>query len=502
VTVAAIDAGTTGVRCMLVDSKGAVLGLGRRPWGYSTPPNLEIAKEFDASEFWKLTCAAVTDALAVSKVAPSEIKAVATTSQRHGAVFLDARNDAVYAGPNIDARGAMTQYVIEDEMGSAYQEITGCWPPLMYSPTRLAWFEEEDPGAFSKIRKILSISDWLTHCLSGEFVTEPSAASGTGFLDVRTKSWSSEVMALLGVDDDMLPDIRQAGDVVGQVSSEAAKETGFAAGTRVVQGGSDTSCALLAASAADGEITVIAGSTTPVMLVVNRPICSADQAVWTGCHVVEGRWILESNATLTGSYLDWLVRLLCERSKDPKECAALIYDDLSSIVDSVPVGSNDTFIALGPSIMDCRRMTDIPQARMFFPQPALPQVTPLSSASLIRGVIENIAYAVRGNIEQLERYGVASCIKTVGGMTKSDIWASLLANVVGRPIEWPVESEGSLLGAAICASVGAEVYDGLGDAMQEMVHWRKQRAPDKQSERYNSYYQRWRDIWCRGDDHA
>jgi sugar (pentulose or hexulose) kinase len=500
--VASIDAGTTGVRCMIAGPNGEVLGLGRRPWGYRTPPDLEIAKEFDASEFWKLACAAIRDALSASKISPSDIQAVATTSQRHGAVFLDAEGEAVYAGPNIDARGAMTQYVIEDEMGAAYQEITGCWPPLMFSPARLAWFEEEDPDALSRIHKILPISDWLTYCLSGEYVTEPSAASGTGLLDVRTKCWSAEVMALVNVGDDMLPEICQAGDVVGRVSSKAAKETGLAAGMEVVQGGSDTSCALLAANAAEGEITVIAGSTAPVMLVVDRPICSADQAIWTGCHAVDGQWILESNATLTGAYLEWVVRLLCERSENPGACAASIYNDLSLIVNSVPTGSNDTFIALGPSVMDCRRMTDIPQARMFFPQPALPQVTPLSSASLIRGVMENIAYAVRGNIEQLEEYGVASRTKTVGGMTKSDAWASLLANVASRPIEWPLEPEGSLLGAAVCASVGARAYDNLHDAMQKMVHWRQPTTPDGTSEHYNSYYGRWREIWCRGDDDA
>ena len=498
-TVASIDAGTTGVRCMLVGSNGKVKGIGRRSWSYTTPPDLEIAKEFDTAEFWKLTCEATREALKRSRTDPSDIKAVATTSQRHGAVFLDEAGTTLYAGPNIDARGAMTQYVIEDEMGSAYQEITGCWPPLMFAPARLAWFEEEEPEKFCRIRHVLPISDWLTYSLSGEAVTDPSAASGTGFLDIRKKTWSGEVAELIGVDVSILPSIVDAGLVVGHITDSAAQSTGFSPETLIVQGGSDTSCALLAAQAAQGEITVIAGSTTPVMLLVDSPICSAEQAVWTGCHIGGQLWVLESNATLTGANLEWAVRLLCERSDDPETCAAKTYGDLSQIVTHIPPGSNDTYVALGPSIMDCKQITNIPQARMFFPQPSLPQVVPLSSGSFIRGVIENIAFAVRGNIEQLGQYGDATCIKTIGGMTQSDVWAAILSNVVGRPVSSPHQHEGSLLGAAMCASVGSELHSSLKDAMREMVTWKDDRNPDESSSHYNTYYEKWRKLWCRGD---
>ncbi len=500
--VAGIDAGTTGVRCMLVDSNGDVRGLGRRSWGYTTPPDLEIAKEFDTTAFWRLTCEAIREAIDSSKVSASDIKAVATTSQRHGAVFLDKERKTLYAGPNIDARGAMTQYVIEDEMGPAYQEITGCWPPLMFAPARLAWFEEEEPEKFSRVQHILTLSDWLTHELSAEFVTDLSAASGTGLLDIRKKTWSGEVADLVGVDTAILPDIIDAGSVVGHVTDAASRSTGFSAGLAVVQGGSDTSCALLAAQASQGEITVIAGSTTPVMLLVDAPICSAEQAVWTGCHMGGDTWVLESNATLTGAYLEWAVRILCERSEDPEACARRTYHDLSKIVEHVPPGSNDTYIALGPSIMDCWQITNIPQARMYFPQPALPQVIPLSAGSFIRGVIENIAFAVRGNIEQLAQYGVPTRIKTIGGMTQSGIWASILSNVMAQSVSSPLQPEGSLLGAAICASVGAESHASLEEGMREMVAWKDDSNPDECASHYRTHYEKWRKIWFRGDADA
>jgi sugar (pentulose or hexulose) kinase len=100
----AIDAGTTGVRCMLVKPDSVPISISRRNWDYITPQDFEIAKEFNPDHFWHLICTVVKEAIRTSKVNPSDLEGVATTSQRHGSVFLDDVGKEVYAGPNIDSR--------------------------------------------------------------------------------------------------------------------------------------------------------------------------------------------------------------------------------------------------------------------------------------------------------------------------------------------------------------------------------------------------------------
>jgi sugar (pentulose or hexulose) kinase len=498
-SVAAIDAGTTGVRCMIFDDGGKSVGLARRSWDYTTPADLEIAKEFDPSLFWKLTCIVTKEALKVSDIKPSDISAVATTSQRHGSVFVNAGGKEVYGGPNIDARGAMTQYIIEESLGEKYHEITGCWPPLMFSPARISWFEEEEPEIFESIAHVLPISDWITYKLGNVYVTDPSSGCGTGFMNIRTCKWSEEVTEAVGIDIDVLPEIHETGVVVGEVTVEAQKKCGLPRGLPIVQGGADTHCALLACVAQPGEIAVIAGSTAPVMMILDDVYCDPEQKIWTGCHVIPKKWVLESNATLTGAYLDWVVRLLCERAPNPDECKKRTLNHLDKLLKGVPPGSNETFVALGPSIMDCQQITDVKQAKMIFPQPALPQVIPLNSVRMIHAVLENIAYAVRGNIAQLEEYQKASCIKTVGGMTQSRFWSSLLANVLGRPVRTPRQSEGSLLGAAICAARGAGIYPTLMESAEAMVQWKPEAHPDERADLYKSYFSKWSSMFCEGE---
>jgi autoinducer 2 (AI-2) kinase len=484
---------------MIVDNTGNVLSVSRKSWGYVTPEDLEIAKEFDPAGFWKQICSVVRDSIKKSKIKPGDLEAVSTTSQRHGIVLLDAKGKEVHGGPNIDARGAMTQYLIDEALGEKYHEITGCWPPLMFSPARLSWFEEEEPEIFESINHLLPICDWITLKLSGEYVTDFSSAGATGFLDIKTGQWSEEVASAVNVDLSILPEISNSGEIVGSVTAQAAKSTGLPKGLPLVLGGADTHCALLASDSKTGDITAIAGSTTPVMMIIDSFMCAPDQKIWTGSHLVRGKWVLESNATMTGANLEWAVNLLCERSEKPEKCVRRTFDELDGIIKGVPPGSNEIYVAVGPNVMDCQQITDVKQARMVFPQPALPQIRSLDSSSFLHAVIENVAYAIRGNIEQLETYRESTEIKTIGGMSQSETWPQLLANVLDRPVRTPVQSEGSLLGAAICAATGVGHYSSIEKASKKMVKWRKTYEPDERAGLYNGYYSRWSEIWYDGE---
>jgi autoinducer 2 (AI-2) kinase len=497
VVVAAIDAGTTGVRCMIVDKEGKVQALSRRNWGYSTPPNLEIAMEFDAEVFWNLIRDVVNESVQFSGLAPSDIAAASTTSQRHGVVFLDADGNELYCGPNVDARGALTQYIIEEALGDRFFEITGCWPPLMFAPARLAWFEEEAPEIHERVAHILPINDWITFRLSGVCVTEPSSASSTGFLDIRTRDWSDEVVSTVGIDKSVLPTIVQAGDRVGELQD--GLDIRLQTGLPIIQGGADTQCAILASQGTVGDVVVIAGSTTPVMRILDSPKLDDTQRIWSGCHLLPDMWILESNATMTGANFEWALNLLCERAENPAACRDKILANLESLLVGIPPGSYETMIGVGPCVMDCQQITEIRQARIIFPQPALPQVKPLDSATLLHAIMENIAFAVKGNHAQLGDMASSQVVKTIGGMTKSSVFPEILSNVLDLKIKCPQESEGSLLGAAICAAKGAGDYTSLQEAAATMVKWHPPITPDKRADLYESYYARWNDVWTKGE---
>ncbi|MFW9925235.1 MAG: FGGY-family carbohydrate kinase, partial [Candidatus Thorarchaeota archaeon] len=150
-------------------------------------------------------------------------------------------------------------------------------------------------------------------------------------------------------------------------------------------------------------------------------------------------------------------------------------------------------------VMDCQKITDISQALMMFPQPALPQVTPLDSSRMIHAVLENIAYAIRGNVEQLEVYGKSSGVKTIGGMSRSETWPQLLANILNRPVSTTIQFEGSLMGAAICAATGAGYHPSIDASVKAMIKWRPTYQPDERSKLYDRYYSKWNELRSEGE---
>ncbi|HKZ50700.1 MAG TPA: FGGY family carbohydrate kinase, partial [Dehalococcoidia bacterium] len=101
----ALDAGTSGARCVIVDETGSLLATAVRPWSYVAPADdTPYGREFSPSLFWEALCEVSREALARSGLSASAVAAVSTTGQRLGIVLLDGEGREMFASPNLDAR--------------------------------------------------------------------------------------------------------------------------------------------------------------------------------------------------------------------------------------------------------------------------------------------------------------------------------------------------------------------------------------------------------------
>src|SRR5207253_2557357 len=96
---------------------------------------------------------------------------------------------------------------------------------------KLLWVRDHEPRHFERARHMLLPKDYVRFCLTAEFATEVSDASGTGLFDVVGRRWSFEMADALGVDRSLLPCLYESPEVTGVVSAAAAELTGLAAGT-------------------------------------------------------------------------------------------------------------------------------------------------------------------------------------------------------------------------------------------------------------------------------
>jgi len=491
-----IDAGTGGGRAILFDIAGRILARAHETWRYDVgePGDLPFIRpsSFDPEAFWQALCRCVRRVLAEGGVGCDEIGAVVATSQREGCVFLDGGGHEVYAGPNADARGALEALEAQQIVGGdRLHQITGHAPPFIFPMARFLWFRKHRPSV--TVRHILMISDWILYRLTGEVGMEPSNASESMLFDVRERWWSEEILAKLDIPAAVLPPLRAPGERIGAVTDAAATATGLRAGTPVIVGGADTQVALLGSGALEpGETATIIGSTAPVQTVVSEPIIDPAGSLWTGCHVVPDRWVCESNGGEAGSAYAWLLELLgATAAADP-------YDTAESWVRPRDATQRSPLMLVGPAIFNLTTMNPYRPAGLLFPYPLLEVGRP-DRGALVRALLENIAFAIRGNCEQIVQVvgRPTQGLRVSGGMSRGKLLIRMLADVMNGPIQVGTVAESAALGCAILGAVGLGAYSDAATAAAAMV--RTTIVEPQGTGTYDEQYAKWREVYAAFD---
>jgi len=481
----ALDVGSVAGRSAVFDVEGRLLGVAMEEWTPRVPDDEPLGSEFDPHEVWAALCRTTRLALEQAGLSPQTVRGLSATSQRDGVVFLDACGHEIYCGTNRDIRGALYAEDIARQFGSLIYQVTGRWPLGLDALARLWWFRLQRPDVFQRLAHLCMISDWLIFRLSGRFCSEPTNASSSMLFDVVECAWSPELAALVGFSMEICPPCCPPGTAVGALTAPAAEALGLPAGIPVVTGAGDSQAACLGCNAfEDGATTVIAGTTMPLQMVLAQPVLDDSHRPHLGAHVVPGRWVLESNAGLAGAAYRWF----CEAFVGKGVPA---YHKLEREARASRPG--EAMAVLGPQIADFHELTFPPKSTFAFPYLGGVERLP-TRGSLARAILENIAYAVRGNLEQLAAVGgqQPDTLNLCGGLSRSPLFTQIVADVCQRRVQVPTVRETSSLGAVICAAVGARLYPDLLSAAQAMAHWEPIVEPQPATARiYKGLYRQW-----------
>jgi sugar (pentulose or hexulose) kinase len=437
--VLALDGGGSSVKASVVAlADGEVVALSRRAYRVSHPAPERA--EFDPASWWE---AIVENARAAVAAAPdATVRAVVCTGMRIPFVLVDGAGVEVRPGIlNHDRRGRELLDDVRAAAGPGLYGRTGHWAAPEFGIGKLAWLARHEPAQLARARHVLQFHDWLVFRLSGAVVSEPSSAAMSGALDLASGGWASDLLAALGVDPELFPPLVRAGTEVGGVRPEIAAVIGIAPGTAVLAGAGDTQMSCVGIGHAEpGDITVVAGSTTPVMLAsADPPLDSAEQPV-VSPHVFPGTWAAETNAGATGIRFTWLLGLAHEFG-----AAAVSYDDLTRLAAAGPIGASGLFAVAGNPFWGEEAWASTPPG-------ALIGLTPSHSvADIARALLEGSTIAAAAQVARLERVldRPADHVRVTGGASRSPFWCQLLADVSGRRIEVAAVDEPSSMAAAL-----------------------------------------------------
>jgi sugar (pentulose or hexulose) kinase len=200
--------------------------------------------------------------------------------------------------------------------------------------------------------------------------------------------------------------------------------------------------------------------------------------------------VLESNAGDTGGAYRWLLELVCGGTDAAAHAAA------EAAMAAAESRTREVVCHLGPVIFDLGDMSPFKPAALLFRFPLLHVDRP-PRGEILHGFNDSIAFAIRGNCQQLEAAsGQRIPLLTVsGGMTQSPILARVLADTLAIPVAVATVPESASLGSAILAAVGMGVHPTIKEAVGAMTHVRSVEPDAERVADYAERYRKWREVY-------
>ncbi|MHA1805133.1 MAG: FGGY-family carbohydrate kinase [Promethearchaeota archaeon] len=453
--ICVFDCGTTGTRTILFDLDGKEIS--RAYEEYQLPPQPVGISEHDPEIWWnaiKNTCIS-----ALKKVNPEDVIGICADFHRATCSIIDANGEILHP-----ALTWMDEREVTDM--KSFQEEGG----LRRSIPKILWFKKNKPDLFNKTQKII-FPDTFTYmklCGKDTCVTDPTNGI-YGIINKETLTWDEKLAEEYGIPVELWPELHFPGEIIGELTSEAASETGLKKGIPVVLGGGDQQCSALGLGVINkGEAKVTTGTGTFVDLVVEGPVKQVgDVPIFSLPHVIKGKWVIEGTMPGTGTMFQTYARnfsqLQIEQCKD-KDTS--VYEILTEEAKQAPPGSNGLlFIPLYVFRKGTIHGLGWHHTRAHFS----------------RAIMESAALSAQMYLQMLEAMGGAKVevIKSDGGAMNSSFWAQIFADILGKKIMVPENKDGAALGAAILGLWGLKKYSSIENAIEKMVRFESEFVPDK-----------------------
>ena len=215
--ILAIDQGTTGTTCLVVDEQLRIAGRGYREIRQSYPQPGWV--EHDPDEILSTVHEAAADALGEAGIAAAGLAAIGITNQRETTVVWGPDGRPLH--PAIVWQDRRTAERCRELPADLIRERTGLVPDPYFSATKLEWLlaRVEADVLFG------TVESWLAWNLTGgeAHVTDATNASRTMLARLDPVEWDPELAALFGVPAEVLPRIVPSSGVVGEAEIGGAR---------------------------------------------------------------------------------------------------------------------------------------------------------------------------------------------------------------------------------------------------------------------------------------
>lgn len=456
--VIGIDSSTSATKATAWDREGHLIAEGRAPIAMSNP--LPGRFEQDPKDWWSSTVGALHSLWA--RIDPQQVAALSISNQRETFALFHEDGRAVRPGMVwLDERAFQQTVELARIMGAdRLHALSGKPVDVIVPVNRMVWLRENEPENYAAADRYGDVHAYLSHRLTGSWITSVASADPSGMLDIQAGIWSEEILKGAGVPLAMMPSLAPVGHLVGHVSADAAEATGLMVGTPLFAGGGDGQCAAAGAGAIEPSLAYM-NLGTAIVTGVYSPHYRHDLAFRTETAIADGGFIFETVLKAGTFLLDWFRREMAGVSDADR---ANFLTAIEAEAAASPIGAG------GIAVLPFWQSSMTPH----WDSKARGVIAGLSGSTkrgdLYRALLEGLAldqaYALEKATEAMD--ALIKGITAIGGGAASPLLLQIVADTTNLPVYKADVTEASALGAAICAAKGAGWYDTLHAASQAM----------------------------------
>jgi xylulokinase len=475
-TLYAFDIGTTGVKAGALTPSGQLIGTTYReyPVLYPGPQWVEQSVE----TIWKAQCEASQELVTRFGIDPQEVAGIAISSQRATFVPLDENEEPLtnYIGWQ-DKRSIEECETIREVVGAErYYQIAGLPVEPTAAVSKILWLKEHAPEVFERAHVFGSTQNLHLRQLGVENAPcDLPDAAYLGLLDVDELVWSDELLGLLEIPREKMPELVPSSEQVGELAPGAAEALGLIAGTPLVTAGGDLQCAGLGMGVAEaGLVSVGIGTGGGVLIYLEKPLRHPDMALNCLPHAIPDAWEMEGICLASGAAYKWYRDVLGQMEQTTAaELDVDAYELLNEEASQAEAGAGGIIVM--PSLVGAGAPNWYPKARGVI----LGLTLASDKKSLTRAMLEGICLEIRWMLEAAKRLGTQiEEVRIWGGAAKSRLWNQIAADVYGVPAAKTSIPEAGLVGAAICAGVGVGLFSSPQEGARSMVRVEERYEPN------------------------
>ncbi|RRN72322.1 glycerol kinase [Peribacillus simplex] len=482
--ILSLDQGTTSSRAVLFNKRGEALHIAQKEFTQYFPNPGWV--EHNANEIWGSVLSVIASCLSEMNVKPEQIAGIGITNQRETTVVWDkVTGQPIHHAIVWQSRqtSEICERLKDEGLDDLFLRKTGLLIDAYFSGTKVKWILDHVDGAREKAESgdllFGTIDTWLIWKLSGgkAHVTDYSNASRTLMYNIHDLKWDEELLEILQVPQSMLPDVRSSSEVYGNTAAHHF----FGHEIPIAGAAGDQQAALFGQECFEKGMAKNTYGTGCFMLMNTgeKAVKSEHGLLTTIAWGLNGKveYALEGSIFVAGSAIQWLrdgLKLLND-SKDSEMYATRV-----TSADGVYVVP--AFVGLGTPYWD----SDV-RGAVF----GLTRGT--SKEHFVRATLEALAYQTKDVLCAMEvDSGInLKALRVDGGVVKNDFLMEFQSGLLNVPVERPVISETTALGAAYLAGLAVGYWESQ-EEISKLWTVDKKFEPEMEEQERKDLYNGWK----------